>query len=87
MPAIPLQLAETSLLHTKLPLKKGKDMRFSKEKVYNAICDKLEFLEQEYLFNPKNGTSQLNKDDSQERIIAYGKYEVLDELLDELELG
>jgi len=61
-------------------------MKFSKQKIMQHIERKLILLEREFGFDPNNGSDQL-KTASQETIIAYGEYEALNVLWDDINNG
>ena len=59
-------------------------MRFSKAKMIDHITQKMICVEREFGLDPNNGTSQLKNADK-DTVIAYGKYEALEELFNDLE--
>jgi len=61
-------------------------MRFSKTSLKAHIWEQIGRLEKEYGFDYINGSDQL-KTAPQDTVIAYGAYEQLHRLLDDIEYG
>jgi len=62
--------------------------RFSKEVVLAAIDKKIEALQNEWGFDPNNGTAQLKgKLAGQDAAVAYGTYRALDDLAEQIADG
>jgi hypothetical protein len=60
-------------------------MRFTKTNILTHLENQIKKLEEEFNFDPHNGTSQLDNDIS--RAYAFGQYTSLKELMEEVERG
>lgn len=60
--------------------------RFNKTNVLEHISKKMQKLEEQYGFDPNNGTIQV-RGKSDEIVLAYGEYEALDSLYDTIQYG
>ena len=59
-------------------------MRFNKENVKAHIVKRMMQLEDQFKFDPQNGSNQVLKSDFQ-RVIAYGEYKSLEDLWSDIE--
>ena len=60
--------------------------RFSKDTMLTHIAKKMQALETKWAFDPNNGNAQI-ADSELDRIMAYGEYNALDYLYDQIAYG
>jgi hypothetical protein len=60
--------------------------RFSKDTMLSHISKQMELLEKEWNFDPNNGSAQVRNSDP-DRVMAYGEYNALDYLYDQIAYG
>jgi len=60
--------------------------RFSKDTMLSHISKKMQLLEEQWNFDPNNGSAQVRNSDP-DRVMAYGEYNALDYLYDQIAYG
>ena len=60
--------------------------RFSKDTMLSHISKKMQLLEEQWNFDPNNGSAQVINSDP-DRVMAYGEYNALDYLYDQVAYG